>query len=57
MTLKTCSCGSKRTTRNSKKIGRTDEPGLKKLLWFNCLSCKSTFVLASKTKNPTQEVA
>ena len=40
MTLRTCPCGSLCTTRNSKPLGRLDS-----LLWFNCPSCDSTFVV------------
>lgn len=40
MTLKTCSCGAVCRTHDSKFLGRLDD-----LLWFNCPSCHSTFVI------------
>jgi hypothetical protein len=44
MKLKQCSCCKKElTTKNTKKIGRNDLG-----LWFNCLECHSTILLAKK---------
>jgi transposase-like protein len=41
MKLKKCPCcESQRTTKNSKFLGRMDE-----MLWFDCVECRSTFVL------------
>lgn len=40
MTLKTCTCGKPQTTKNAKFLGRASG-----VLWFNCLSCLSTFIV------------
>ena len=46
MTLKICTCGKIQTTRNSKFIGRMLIG--KKMLLFNCKSCRTTFAVVLK---------
>jgi len=47
MTLRKCSCGKIQTTKNSKFIG--EEIILeKRILFFTCKSCNSTFILKNK---------
>lgn len=47
MTLKTCTCGKVQTTKNAKFVARCDGLGTD-TLYFNCLSCDSTFCVVSK---------
>lgn len=47
MTLKKCKCGKVNTTKNAKFLAR--RPLARDLLWFNCLSCNTTFVIGAKS--------
>lgn len=45
MTLKTCTCGHVLTTKNVIQFKKSWMDKVK-MLWFTCVSCKSTAVLA-----------
>lgn len=47
MTIHTCTCGKLQTTRNAKKLARTDDLGID-MLYLNCQSCGSTFCVISR---------
>lgn len=47
MTLTTCPCGQPQTTKNAKKVARTDDLGMD-MIYFNCQSCGSTFCVISR---------
>lgn len=57
MKLKKCTCGKEQTTKNAKFIGKGDPTFGKKMLYFNCLSCNSTFVVLNKKDRRSQKVA
>lgn len=45
---KTCSCGSKITTRTIKKLNNAEKFGFRKAFHYNCNACQSTGILTSK---------